>query len=55
VLSVFPIIEVESRLRFAIRISGVIVVANVIGDALFIVEEKKRSGSGASGWRHSSE
>jgi hypothetical protein len=55
VLSVFPIIEVESRLRFAIRISGVIVVANVIGAALFIAEEKKRSARGAFDWRQSSE
>jgi hypothetical protein len=55
VLSVFPIIEVESRLRFAIRISGVIVVANVIGAALFIAEEKKRSARGPFDWRQSSE
>jgi len=43
VLSVFPIIDVESPLVFAMRISGVIIVANIIGAALFIVEEKKRS------------
>src|SRR5262249_10966210 len=42
VLSVFPIVEVESRLGFAARISGVIVGANVLGVAIFIGGEKKR-------------
>jgi hypothetical protein len=47
VLSVFPIIEVQSRLSFAIKISGVIVCANIIGGALFAVAEKKRRRSGS--------
>jgi amino acid transporter len=42
VLSVFPIIEVQSRLSFAIKISGVIICANIIGGALFVVAERKR-------------
>jgi amino acid transporter len=43
VLSVFPIIEVESRLRFAIRISSVIICANLIGFVLFVLGQRKRS------------
>jgi hypothetical protein len=45
----------KNRWSFAIRISGVIVVSNVIGAALLIVEEKKISRSGASGRRQSTE
>jgi amino acid transporter len=41
-LSINPIIQVESRLMFAIKISGLIVIANAIGFALFIVVGKKR-------------
>ncbi|HJQ71553.1 MAG TPA: APC family permease [Blastocatellia bacterium] len=41
-LSVAPIIQVESRSIFAIKISGLIVIANVIGLAIFITFGRKR-------------
>ncbi len=36
VLSILPIISVESRLSFALKISTVVVVANVVGAAIFL-------------------
>jgi amino acid transporter len=42
VLSIAPIIQVESRLMFGIKISGLIVVANAIGVAIFLVVGRKR-------------
>jgi len=44
-LAIVPIIRVESRLVFALKISGLIVATNVIGIALFLLAEKKRSAS----------
>jgi hypothetical protein len=35
-LSIVPIIQVESRLLFAVKISGLIVVTNAIGVAVYI-------------------
>jgi hypothetical protein len=36
VLSVLPIISVESRLIFALKITGVVVVTNAVGAAIFL-------------------
>jgi hypothetical protein len=43
VLSIFPIIQVESRASFAIKIGGVIVAANVLGASLYWIEKRKRT------------
>ena len=43
VLSVFPIIPVGSRLSFSSKIVGIVVVANLIGRSIFLVEQKKRA------------
>jgi amino acid transporter len=44
-LSIFPIVEVKSRLQFAGKVSGVIIVANVIGVALFVIGGRSRISS----------
>jgi len=51
VLSILPIIQVESRLTFALKISSLIVVANLIGVAIFrqAVRKGSISASVASG------
>ena len=36
VLSILPIVQVESRMTFALKISAVVVVTNVIGAAIFL-------------------
>ena len=41
-LSVVPIIQVESRLMFAVKIGGLIVITNIIGLAIFVVVGRKR-------------
>ncbi len=41
-LSVAPIIQVESRTIFALKISGLIVIANVIGLTIFLIVGRKR-------------
>jgi amino acid transporter len=41
-LSIFPIVEVKSRLQFAGKISGVIILANIIGIAMFVVGGRGR-------------
>jgi amino acid transporter len=41
-LSIFPIVEVKSRLQFAGKISGVIIVGNAIGLAMFIIAGRSR-------------
>ncbi|MBZ5604967.1 MAG: APC family permease [Acidobacteriia bacterium] len=47
VLSIFPIIAVESRFWFSMKIGGVVVLGNVLGFAiLWIAERKKRSRGG---------
>ncbi len=42
VVSVFPIIEVESRGSFAFKIAGVIVGANVLGASIFLIAQGRR-------------
>ncbi len=42
-LSIVPIVQVQSRLLFAVKISGLIVVTNFIGLAMFLVAERKRN------------
>jgi hypothetical protein len=41
-LSIVPIIQVESRLSFAIKIGGLIVITNLIGLAICLVEERRK-------------
>ncbi len=41
-LSLVPIIQVESRLLFAVKITGLIVVTNIIGFLIFLAAKKKR-------------
>ena len=42
VLSIVPIIQVESRLIFAVKISSLIVMTNMIGLAIFLVVGRRR-------------
>jgi hypothetical protein len=42
ILSAFPIIQVASVATFALKISGVIVGANVIGAAILIAAQRRR-------------
>ena len=46
-LSVFPIINVASKLMFAVKIAGVIIAANAIGAMLFRFAERRRAKSPA--------
>ncbi|HVF90039.1 MAG TPA: APC family permease [Blastocatellia bacterium] len=41
-LSIVPIIQVESRLVFALKISGLILITNVLGLAIFLAVGRKR-------------
>ncbi|MGH9764756.1 MAG: APC family permease [Blastocatellia bacterium] len=43
VLSIFPIVAVQSRLEFALKISCVIAVANAMGLAIFLLAERRRA------------
>ncbi len=43
VLSVFPIINVENPLLFTAKVSGVIIVANVLGAAIFLLASRRKS------------
>lgn len=43
ILSVFPIIQVESRWRFAVKILAVIVGANLIGALILLVAARKKA------------
>ena len=47
-LSVFPIINVESWVAFASKIISVIIIANVVGAAIFLVARKRRGHVGAT-------
>ena len=47
-LSIVPIIEVESRLMFAVKISGLIVLANLIGLLIFLDAGRRRRARSAS-------
>ncbi len=42
-LSVVPIIKVESQLAFALKISGLIIVANVIGLGIYLLAKRRRN------------
>jgi drug/metabolite transporter (DMT)-like permease len=42
-LSVFPIVKVDSPLAFAIKITAVIIVANIIGAIIFLLAERRRN------------
>ena len=42
-LSILPIIEVESRLAFAAKICGLIVVTNLVGAAIFLAKRDART------------
>lgn len=46
VISVVPIIKVESRLLFALKISGLIVLTNLIGLSFYLVARRKRAAAG---------
>ncbi len=41
-LSIVPIIQVESRLMFAVKIGGLILITNLIGLAICLVEERRK-------------
>src|SRR5262249_34389838 len=43
VLSVVPIIRVESRLMFAVKIIGLIVITNSVGAAIFLLVGRRRN------------
>jgi hypothetical protein len=42
VVSVFPIVQVKSQASFTAKVSGVIIAANIIGAAIFLLAEKRR-------------
>jgi amino acid transporter len=42
VVSVFPIVEVKSQASFTAKVGGVIIAANIIGAAIFLLAEKRR-------------
>jgi len=44
VVSVFPIVDVKNRLTFLVKVSGVIISANIIGAAIFLLAERRRRG-----------
>jgi glutamate:GABA antiporter len=41
-LSIVPIIQVESRIMFAAKIGGLIVITNIIGLSIYLVAERRR-------------
>ena len=41
VLALVPIIDVESRLAFAAKIGGLILIANLIGLAIYLLARKR--------------
>jgi amino acid transporter len=46
VVSILPIVQVESRLLFALKLSGLIGLTNIAGAALFIVRAERSRSSG---------
>jgi amino acid transporter len=52
VLSVFPIIDVTSWLSFSLKIITVIVVANLIGAAIYITAERRKAKDASTGAGH---
>jgi amino acid transporter len=47
-LSIVPIIQVESRLMFALKIGGLIVITNILGVAIFGMAAKRRRAAQAA-------
>jgi amino acid transporter len=45
VLSVVPIVDVESPLAFAVKVGGTVVLVNVIGVAMYLVRRPRRAAS----------
>jgi hypothetical protein len=43
VLSVFPIIEVGSRLAFTLKVGGVVILGNLVGLGILWVAERRKS------------
>jgi amino acid transporter len=48
-LSVIPIIQVESRLLFALKISALIVLTNLLGLGIYLAAQRRRRVAGTSG------
>ena len=46
-LSIMPIVEVESRLGFALKISGLIIATNLVGFAIYKLAGRRRSAAGS--------
>ena len=46
-LSIVPIIQVESRLMFAVKIGGLIVITNILGLGIFVVVGRRRQAAQA--------
>ena len=46
-LSIVPIIQVESRLMFAVKIGGLIVITNILGLVIFVVVGRRRQSAQA--------
>ena len=42
-LSVVPIIQVENRLTFALKIGGLIVITNLIGAAIYLLARRRKT------------
>jgi glutamate:GABA antiporter len=42
VVSVFPIVQVKSQASFTVKVSGVIIAANIVGAAIFLFAERRR-------------
>lgn len=47
-LSVVPIIQVENRLLFAIKLSGLIIITNFLGLALYLIAKKRQTSARAT-------
>jgi amino acid transporter len=43
VVSVFPIVQVKNQLSFMAKVGGVIIASNIVGAALFLFAERRRS------------
>jgi amino acid transporter len=46
-LSIVPIIQVESRLMFGVKIGGLIVITNILGLAIFVIVGRRRQSAQA--------
>lgn len=44
VVAVFPIVQVESQFGFTVKITAVVIVANLIGAAIFLLSQRRRAG-----------